>query len=123
MGLPQGLVTGCKAKLPSLTAHGDVSRAVHHGMNRTEARYADHLDSDPNVVWWMFEPLSLRLAEGTFYRPDFAVLFADGRLEFHEVKGFWRDDARVKIKVAASLFPVPFIAVQWMDSEWVREEF
>jgi hypothetical protein len=33
-------------------------------------------------------------------------------MEAHEVKGFWTDDARVKIKVAASQFPVAFIAVR-----------
>jgi hypothetical protein len=55
----------------------------------------------------------LRLADKTFYSPDFAVLTkADGTLEMHEVKGFWQDDARVKIKVAASIYPFKFIAVK-----------
>ena len=44
--------------------------------------------------------------------PDFAVLPADGVLEIHEVKGFWQDDARVKIKVAASLYPFRFVAMK-----------
>jgi hypothetical protein len=30
-------------------------------------------------------------------------MLADGQLQAHEVKGHWEDDARVKIKVAASL--------------------
>jgi len=30
----------------------------------------------------------------------------------HEVKGFWQDDARVKIKVAADMYPFRFIAVK-----------
>ncbi|MFX6258524.1 DUF1064 domain-containing protein, partial [Acinetobacter baumannii] len=30
----------------------------------------------------------------------------------HEVKGFWTDDARVKIKVAAEQYPLTFLAVK-----------
>ena len=37
---------------------------------------------------------------------------ADGVIECHEVKGFWQDDARAKIKVAADLYPFRFIAVK-----------
>lgn len=33
------------------------------------------------------------------------MILADGLVEFHEVKGFMRDDARVKFKVAAALYP------------------
>ena len=50
------------------------------------------------------------------------VVTADGLLQYHEVKGFWRDDARVKIKVAARLFrDRKFIAVQWKAKRWVFE--
>jgi hypothetical protein len=41
----------------------------------------------------------------------------------HEVKGFWQDDARVKIKVAASIYPFKFIAVKKAKGGWEREEF
>jgi hypothetical protein len=33
-------------------------------------------------------------------------------VEFHEVKGHWQDDARVKMKVAAAQHPYTFIAVK-----------
>ena len=84
-------------------------------MNKTEAAYAAFLDTliaCKDVLWWKFEGVKLRLADNTFYSPDFFVLRADGALECHEVKGFWQDDARVKIKVAADLYPMQFIAVQ-----------
>lgn len=48
----------------------------------------------------------------TFYTPDFAVMTANGTMEMHEVKGFWQDDARVKIKVAAESYPFRFVAVK-----------
>ena len=84
-------------------------------MNKTEAAYAATLDARRyagEVAWFKFEGVKLRLADNTFYTPDFAVMLADGALEMHEVKGFWQDDARAKIKIAADLYPMRFIAVQ-----------
>lgn len=75
------------------------------------------------VRWHKFEAMKLRLADSTFYTPDFVVLPRDGVLEMDEVKGFWQDDARVKIKVAASIYPFRFIAVTKRDGGWDREEF
>ena len=37
---------------------------------------------------------------------------SDGVLEMHEVKGYWLDDARIKIKVAAEQYPIQFVAVK-----------
>jgi hypothetical protein len=82
-------------------------------MNKTEAEYAAVLDARATageVLWHKFEGLKLRLADNTFYTPDFAVMASDGVIECHEVKGHWQDDARVKIKVAASLYPFRFYA-------------
>lgn len=99
-------------------------------MNRTEAAYADHLEAQRvagKVLWWKFEGLKLRLADNTFYTPDFAVMTAARTLEVHEVKGHWADDARVKIKVAAELYPLRFIAVRALPKKagggWDAEVF
>lgn len=98
--------------------------------NKTEQAYDDHLrlrQLAGEVVWYRFEGIKLRLADGTFYSPDFAVMVASGQLEIHEVKGFWQDDARVKIKVAADLYPFRFIAVTAKAKRdgggWQVEEF
>lgn len=54
-------------------------------------------------------------------------MLADGALEAHEVKGFWEDDARAKIKIAADMYPIRFIAVQVLPKKagggWKIEEF
>ena len=88
-------------------------------MNRTEARYAQLLDLRKmagEIIGYVYEPMGLKLADKTYYHPDFMVIFRD-RFEFHEVKGFWRDDARVKIKIAAERFPwFGFVVVQKMKS-------
>ncbi|WP_201829625.1 DUF1064 domain-containing protein [Microvirga zambiensis] len=99
-------------------------------MNKTEAAYASHLEMRriaSEIAWYKFEGLKLRLADNTFLTVDFAVMLADGTLEMHEVKGFWTDDARVKTKVAADLYPFRFIAVQQLPKKegggWKTEEF
>lgn len=99
-------------------------------MNKTEAAYARHLEGlkqSGEVLWWRFEAMKLRLADNCFYTADFAVLRADHTLELHEVKGHWSDDARVKIKVAASEYPIRFIAVRALPKSkgggWEVEEF
>ena len=99
-------------------------------MNKTEAAYAALLEQRKQageILWYTFEGIKLRLADNTFYSPDFAVMGVGGELSMHEVKGFWRDDARVKIKVAAELYPFQFIAVQPRAKKhggsWEEEEF
>ena len=94
------------------------------GMNKTEAAFATVLGLDPKVISWKFEPFKLRLAKGCYYSPDFFVVTREGEPIIYEVKGFWRDDARVKIKTAAEKFrEFRFIAVQRKKGQWVYEDF
>jgi hypothetical protein len=95
-------------------------------MNKTEGAYAWVLEARKRakeIRWYEFEVIKLKLAQSCYYTPDFFVMTAEGNLEVHEVKGFWRDDARVKIKVAAKHFPFKFIGVQRKNNSWVFEEF
>ena len=69
-----------------------------------------------------FERVKLKLADNTFYTPDYMVLHP-GHIAFHEVKGFMRDDAAVKLKVAAEMFPeFCFVLVQRAGKEWTFKE-
>jgi len=84
-------------------------------MNKTEAAYAQTLEMRRRageIEWFKFEGLKFRLADNTFYTPDFAVMLSSGEMEAHEVKGFWQDDARAKIKIAADMYPFRFVAVK-----------
>lgn len=95
-------------------------------MNKTEAAYSQHLELQKiagEILWHRYEPLKLRLADGSYYKPDFGVLTRECLFEIHETKGFWREAARVRIKVAAELFPFKFIAVTHQGDGWSREEF
>jgi hypothetical protein len=99
-------------------------------MNKSESAYDAHLKLRMiagEIQWRAFEGMKFRLADNTFYTPDFVVLLENGELQAHEVKGFWQDDARVKIKVAASMYPLKFIAVTAQAKKngdgWAMEEF
>ena len=104
---------------------------VRGTMNNTEKAWADELMLAFNadeIAWWAYEPVKLYLTDGkkTSYTPDFMVRMNDGKIRFDEVKGFWRDDARVKIKVAA--FRYPFFSFQAMSmlrkgKGWKIEQF
>jgi hypothetical protein len=110
-----------------------VSARVRHEpgrMNGLEKKYAAHLDlrkTTGEILDWKFEPLKLKLAPATFYNPDFGVQVLDGRIELHETKGHWEDDARVKIKWAGKDFGSFFriIGVSWDKGirGWRFEEF
>jgi len=95
-------------------------RPVPGTMNRWERIHADYLEDlrrRGEIVWWGFEKIKLKLAPKTYYTPDFCVIMNDGKMEFHEVKGFMRDDAAVKIKVAAELIPIPILLIRKVKGE------
>lgn len=99
-------------------------------MNRLESAYAAELERRRlvrEIAWWAFEALKLRLADNTFYTPDFVVMGVGGELEIHETKGFWEEDARIKIKVAAEQFPFRFLGITRANKRdgggWAEEAF
>ncbi|TXI24634.1 MAG: hypothetical protein E6Q61_04360 [Nitrosomonas sp.] len=85
-------------------------------MNKTERAYSQYLQQLQHIGkidWFKYEAVKLKLADNTFYTVDFMVMKSNGELEAHEVKGgYIFDDAMVKIKVAADLFPWPFFIVK-----------
>lgn len=99
-------------------------------MNKTESAYSQYLETlrhAGEIVWFKFEGVKLRLADNTFYTPDFVVMGANGLIEMHEVKGFWLDDARAKIKIAADMYPFRFLAIKAKAKKngggWDQENF
>lgn len=99
------------------------SRAPEDGMSKLERGFlADVLEPAlfrADITGYRREPIKFRLAGRTWFTPDFQVwqgqriVFAGGqaiqesplKITFVEIKGFMRDDAAVKLKVAASLYP------------------
>lgn len=92
-------------------------------MNKTETRYANILQGyvlAGEILRYEFEAFTFRLGHKTRYTPDFMVVRPDRSVEFHEVKGgyIW-EDARVKVKAAASRFDCfKFVLAQYKKGQW-----
>ena len=125
LGSPVAVVGSIKP----FEGHASRQRHMPGEMNGLEKRYAAHLETRRvvgEILSYKFESIKLKLAKATFLTVDFAVVAQSGAIEMHEVKGHWEDDARVKIKVAAKLFPeFTFIGVMWERRAkfWKFEEF
>lgn len=119
--------------------HPKGARKAPGEMNKVEAAYAKHLEERRyvgTVLWYAFEAIKFRLADKTFFTPDFLVMLSDDTLEIHEVKGSKRiketgetkpwveEDAAIKIKVAAEQFPFKF-RMMFLDREkgWLSRDY
>ena len=109
--------------------------------NRTETAYEAHLGlllRAGEIQGFMYEGIKLRLADKTWYTPDFLVFANDGVVEIHDTKGTTRklntknvkvekawceDDAKVKIKVVAEMFPFRTFMVHKSGNQWVKQQF
>ncbi|OQW50628.1 MAG: hypothetical protein A4S09_02200 [Proteobacteria bacterium SG_bin7] len=95
-------------------------------MNSLETKYAERLSEMQlrgEILWWAYEPIKLQLAPRSSFTPDFVVQLANGEMEIHETKGFWLDNAKTKIKIAADKFPFRFLGVQHKHGLWQYQEF
>lgn len=96
------------------------------GQNKTEAKFDRRLADDKHaglILDYWFEGVKFRLADNTFLTPDFVVAMPDGSMIVYEVKGgFTREDARVKIKVAADRYPfLRWVVAKYVNREWQYE--
>lgn len=114
-----------RSSQPLATEGAIMLRQSGAGMNKTEALFLAHLQATFPGAWIEREPVALKLGNGVRYNPDFLVHEpADNtageswpaQLTAYEVKGHMRDDAAVKIKVAASRFPFIRFVLVWRSS-------
>ncbi|MDF3059341.1 MAG: hypothetical protein K0R17_3556 [Rariglobus sp.] len=94
-------------------------------LNKTEAAFLAFLRGEKRWAYIGVQTFTLKLADDTRYTPDFICVGHGGEFVAFETKGFWRDDARVKIKVAARQFPfLQFTAVtRTKGGGWEFEAF
>ncbi len=104
-------------------------------MNGLERAYADVLKARAErgeIREWKYEAVTLVVARPptalpSRYTPDFFVVNADGEVEFHETKGFMRDDAALKLKMAAEQYPFRFLllkkAAKRDGGAWTTKEY
>ena len=113
-------------------------RGKKKGQNKTEEAYAAYLGTlklAGDIADFGYEWITLKLADDTRYTPDFFVLTSDYTVEFHEVKAgilnkstgevkaLMKDDALVKIKVAAERFPFRFKMAFLYKGTWYWKEY
>jgi len=101
-------------------------------MNPLEVRYAIQLaalKAASEILDWRFEEVRFKLG-GTketneaWFKPDFFIVYP-ARFEIHEIKGHWREAARVRMKVASQLYPwFVWKAVKYDRRRgWIYEDF
>ena len=82
-------------------------------LNKTEAAYLAHLRVLYPAVG--IQDITLKLADDCRLTPDFNYINENGRFVFVDVKGFQREDALIKMKVAARKF-------RWADFHIVKKQ-
>lgn len=91
-------------------------------LNKTERAYLAFL-LRLDDVWVGVQNLTFKLANDCRFTPDFCAIDQRGKMRCIDVKGFQREDALIKIKVAARLFPfVLFVIVKKNGTGWDHQE-
>jgi len=90
-------------------------------LNQTERMFLVLLRAQYGPSCVRIQSIRLELAPNCCYTPDFSV-WREKQLTFYEVKGaFIRDDAIVKLKTAARLYPeFDFYLCQWKNHRWTE---
>jgi hypothetical protein len=102
-------------------------------MNKTESAFSDLLESRKQkgeIVEWLFEAITLKLADDTRYTADFLIVHLDGTMELVNVKADYASDPNslTKIKCAADKFWMYLFSIEKKLSKangggWERREF
>lgn len=88
-------------------------------LNKTERAWLEVLRIRGTEVIGI-QSVTLKLGDDCRYTPDFYTV-QGGALTFWEVKGFMRDDALVKLKVAARTFSwARFVKVERIKGQWIE---
>ena len=97
--------------------------------SKLEKKYSEHLDllvKAGEIKAWFYEPMVLKLADDSRYRPDFLIVLPGGlerKPEIHETKGAWtksRRDSMVRLKWAAQKYGdvFTFRLIEWNGHGW-----
>lgn len=80
---------------------GDRKYYLKSSWELSYAKYLDELLSNGKIVEWEYEPDTFwfeRIKRGIrSYTPDFKVKYLDGKVEYHEVKGYLDSKSKTKL--------------------------
>lgn len=92
-------------------------------LNKTERAFLEYLRYTAQVKCLHVMSVTLKLAFDCRLTPDFSYYSEGGQLTFIDVKGWQREDALIKMKVAARTFPEwRFVIVKRIKGAWKFEE-
>jgi len=81
-------------------------------LNKLEAAWLAVLRANTALQWVGVQCLTVKIGDDCRFTPDFAAIDRSGKLLAYETKGFFRDDAKVKLKAAARQYPwIEFVLV------------
>jgi hypothetical protein len=115
-----------KGGLDALYALGRIAKGKMNGTEKAYAQRLEVLKHDGAIIDWKFHVLRVRLADNTYYEPDFIVMTAERELQIHETKGsFTTDKGQIKVKLCAEVLPWfrVFKCSKQNDGSWVIQEF
>ena len=111
------------AALLAPPANAPQSRQVAPYASKWEKEYSDRLRTLQlvgDVILFDYEPITLLAHGGTRYTPDFLVRFADGREEYHEVKGYLRPRDAVRMRECAAVSRLPILVFSKRKGAWTE---
>lgn len=128
--IPAGakLRKGAEAQIVEAPSASTVIRQSRREPNKTERRFeVERLRMWHRIGWvskYDYEAVTLKIANGCRYTPDWWAITNDGRTQFYEIKArkmIW-DDAIVKLKVAAAQYTAyEFWLCAWDKNGWTIE--
>lgn len=104
------------------TKKSSLRQKTKRNINQLESDFLLYLKTYAVAGKIKSQAITLVLANGCRYTPDFCVFGHENQLIAYEVKGpFFRDDAKVKLKVAASVFPeIEFVLAERKNGAWTE---
>lgn len=101
----------------------DLGIYVRSSWEGNYARYLNHLLEKNEILKWEYEPDTFEfvaIKRGVrFYTPDFKVFLPDGKIEYHEVKGWFDAKSKTRAKRMAKYFPN--VEIKLIDQRAYRE--
>ena len=120
MAVKKSGVRGQKSEFRSQESEGKTgehrpARAAGRSPNKTEASYrAEVIAWRTDVAAVHYEGLTVRMANGHRYTPDWVVVTASGRLECHEVKGGYALHSHQRARLAFDQARIEFPWIVWV---------
>jgi len=91
---------------PRVKAKGKVVKPQNDKTNKTEDRYASHLEKlklAGEILWYRNHAFGLYFEDGTRYTPDFVVMDPRGEVSLIDVKAYYKNKQKVHIDTASMI--------------------